>query len=851
MSGLPTLLKPGAVLPQPWMSTAQKNKLSSVTSIDFLIEYLLERAWNKQEPPKIPIKGPGSRVLVLRSGTGTGKSTVIPAYIYTKFFEELNLKKNIICTQPTVVTASDIPYQIVQNYKNLTMGTNIGFQTGSLVRKPVKGVLFATVGILLQHLKLLTDEEFMRKYSYIILDEIHNRSIEVDTTLFYLKNLLDRNYENPECPFIILTSGTFEPEVFMNYFGCPKDAFLDVVGSSHPIIDNFTTFDVSDYISYAVDLIEKIHLENLPDITNNKEYRDIMLFLQGGSQIKKVIDEIHKLNANVFIKGLEYSISHMKEQQKKYTGGKASKQQETYYLCPIMLMSENIQKGEKDYQDLYSDISSVLVDIYEFDDEGKRTDKVIDTVHASRKVIISTNSAETGITIPGLKYCIDSGMVNESQFNPNFGCNILMNKNVTQASSRQRRGRVGRKEPGVFYTCYTKETYDKMPAIPFPDIVKADATGFVLDVILSDTETKLEEVDIENVDNVDECFQMNQFDQRWYKLSHTKPFDVKKLNFIQYPAADSLSYAVEKLHGLGFIDHEYKPTLFGYLGSKFRKVDIENVRMILGGYQHGANILDLITIACFLQAGHKLGIKKNKYVPRNILDLEEEEAMMYFTKVIADEFIEYLFIWDDYMSAIDDLDKLVGKYVESAGGAGKKSTKKTTVKTVSKTDPHYIRSYLRKWAEQNGFSYDVLVKITMARDEMIADLLNIGINPYHNGLGLPRGKYNLKKIIRKNLAEGLSEIQKIKQSIYEGYRFNLYTWDQERNSYVSAYGNNPVTLDSKIVKAKELSDKPKNIVLASCMLQPSSTNPGMYDFIGGDVSVLDGYVDPDYGYIFH
>lgn len=826
MSGLPTLLKPGAVLPQPWMSSSQRGKLSTMKSIDFLIEYLLDRAWNKQEPPKIPIKGPGSRVLVLRSGTGTGKSTVIPANIYTKFFEELGNKKNIICTQPTVVTASDIPYQIVQNYKNLLIGTNIGFQTGTLVRKPVKGVLFATVGILLQHLKLLTDEEFMKKYSYIILDEIHNRSIEVDTTLFYLKNLLDRNYENPECPYVILTSGTFEPDVFMDYFECPKDAFLDVVGSSHPIVDNFTTFDVSDYISYSVDLIEKIHLENLKDITDNKEYRDIMLFLQGGSQIKKVTDEIHKLNATVFIKGLEYSTTHMKDRQKKY-GGKSSRKDklDTYFLCPIMLMSENIQKGEKDYQDLFSDIGSVLVDIYEFDDDGKRTDKVIDVVHASRKVIISTNSAETGITIPGLKYCIDSGMVNESQFNPNFGCNILMNKNVTQASSRQRRGRVGRKEPGVFFTCYTKDTYDKMPAIPFPDIVKADVTGFVLDVILSDTETKLEEIDADKV--TDECFQMNQFDQRWYKLTYTKPFDVKKLNFIQYPAADSLGYAVEKLHTLGFIDHEYKPTLFGYLGSKFRKVNIENVRMILAGYQHGANILDLITITCFLQAGHKLGIKKNKYVPRNILDLEEDESMLYFTKIIADEFIEYLFIWDEYLSTIEDLSKLM----------------------LKKSDPERIRNYLSKWAEQNSFSYDVLMKITAARDEMIADLLNIGLNPYYNGLGLPRGKYNLKKIIRSNLEEGLSEIQNIKKAIYEGYRLNLYTWDGERKSYVSAYGNNSVTLDSKLVKMKDPNDRPKNIILASCMLQPSSTNPGMYDFTGGDISVMDSYVEVDHGYL--
>jgi HrpA-like RNA helicase len=828
MSGLPTLLKPGAVLSQKWMNASQRANLSTQKSIDFLIDYLIDRTWDKTIPPKIPITGPGSRVLVLRSGTGTGKSTVLPATLYTKFYEEMGIKKNIICTQPTVITASDIPYQIVQNYKNLTMGENIGFQTGTLVRKPVKGVLFATVGILLQHLKLLTDEEFMRKYSFIILDEIHNRSIEVDTTLFYLKNLLTRCYENPDCPFLILTSGTFEPDIFMEYFGCPTDAFLDVVGSSHPISDNFTTFDVTNYIDYAVDLVEKIHLENLTDITDNKEYRDIMIFVQGGGQIKKISDKIHQLNADIFSKGVEAAKLHMKEQQKKW-GGKEKKVADVYYLCPIMLMSDNIQKGEKDYQDLFTDISSVLVDIYAFDDEGKRTDRILRTVPASRKVIISTNSAETGITVPGLRYCIDSGLVNESQFNPNFGCSVLMNKNVTQASSRQRRGRVGRKEPGVFYASYTKDTYDKMPPLSYPDIVKADVTNFVLDIILTETKTTLERIEAKEIDT--ESFQMNQFDQWWYKLKYENSFDAKKLDFIQYPAADSVTYATEKLYGLGFIDHEYKPTLFGYVGSKFRKVFIENVRMILAGYQHGANILDLITITCFLQAGHKLGIKKNKYVPRNPLGVSAAEAERYFSVVFADEFVEYLFIWDDFMKEVSRIGETLSK---------KSKTKKLEA----------IRRVLPKWAEKNGFDYDVLAKIASARDEMIVDLLNIGLNPFYNGLGLPRGTYNLVDILRNDLGEGLEEIRKIKKSIYEGYRFNLYINDG--TGYISKYGHNTVTLDSKLIKPIKPTDmpdvqqiRPKYIVVSNTMIQVSSVTPGMYEFAGGDISVLDGYVDVD------
>jgi len=154
---LPTLLKTGSILPQSWMSKEEKTRLTTEPAINWIIDYLDNRSWNKRTPPKIKIRGPGSRVGVFRSGTGTGKSTVFPPAIYSKFFEERGLHKTIVCTQPTVATATDIPYQIAQYNKNLIMGQTIGFQTGSLVRKPVKGVLFATIGILLQHLKLLTD----------------------------------------------------------------------------------------------------------------------------------------------------------------------------------------------------------------------------------------------------------------------------------------------------------------------------------------------------------------------------------------------------------------------------------------------------------------------------------------------------------------------------------------------------------------------------------------------------------------------------------------------------------------------------------------------------------------------
>jgi hypothetical protein len=135
---LPTLLKSGSIKQQKWMTREQVKKLTTITSIEWIVEYLIDRSWDRATPPKIRIKSRGSRVGVFRSGTGTGKSTVFPPAIFSEFFLKRGIRKNIICTQPTVVTAVDIPYQIALYNKELIIGRTLGYQTGSLVYKPVK-----------------------------------------------------------------------------------------------------------------------------------------------------------------------------------------------------------------------------------------------------------------------------------------------------------------------------------------------------------------------------------------------------------------------------------------------------------------------------------------------------------------------------------------------------------------------------------------------------------------------------------------------------------------------------------------------------------------------------------------
>ena len=161
---------------------------------------------------------------------------------------------------------------------------------------------------------------------------------------------------------------------------------------------------------------------------------------------------------------------------------------------------------------------------------------------------------------------------------------------------------------------------------------------------------------------------------------------------------------------------------------------------------------------------------------------------------------------------------------------------------------------LDKWAKDNHFKINGLFEVIELRDEVIGDMLNMGMNPYFNGLELDRGTYNLVEILRRNLQEGMDEIVKIKKCIYEGYRFNLCIWNNSIKGYVNNYYHNVINIESKLLRplGKEVKDdrdikqiRPQTIIVANINVKSSITEKGLYEFSGDEVSVLDGFVDID------
>jgi hypothetical protein len=157
--------------------------------------------------------------------------------------------------------------------------------------------------------------------------------------------------------------------------------------------------------------------------------------------------------------------------------------------------------------------------------------------------------------------------------------------------------------------------------------------------------------------------------------------------------------------------------------------------------------------------------------------------------------------------------------------------------------------YIEDWCEEVGVKLDGLIAAIALRDEVISDMMTAGLNPFYNGLEIPEGRYSLVEILNRNLIEGLDEIKKIKQCIYDGYYLNIYIWNDMLKSYTSARTHNTVSLISKLVKnithAEISQSKPQKIIIGDVMLRESMTDKGMYEFTGSIISVLDGFIEYD------
>jgi HrpA-like RNA helicase len=847
MSGLPTLLRPGFIVPPSDMSDSDRKMLASTVSIDYILKVIGNKIpKSRGSSIKIPPKKYGDKVILLKSDTGSGKSTVLPAKLYETFFEQT--KKNIAITQPRILTAVDTPNIIVSVPSNsfLEMDKNIGYTTGTFKRLPKEsGIIFSTIGVISQQLITLTDEDFMKRYQFIIVDEVHERDIETDLCLFYLKKLIQNNWENPECPLIILTSATFDEKIFMNYFDIPKNNYIQVIGKTFPIKAIYPEYNIKNVISYATQLSKKIHLENMMDLqpeTEENQFRDIIIFIQDTKTAETIYKDLMQFNSTIlnqsYDKLQQYLITLNTDMEEKFRGGGEIDKSKQYYILPIILNSQNFASSGLEYQNLFSNMDMIHVPLWKPDKNGNidLEDTPYKYVHPSRRIIIGTNVAETGVTIPTLKYCIDSGYQFNVEFQPNFNCNLLAIKNISKGSAIQRKGRVGRKAPGEWHPCYTESTFNYLKEDNLSQIIISDPTENLLGILIKEKECEIvEEKSINVIKNNknNNLFQMfNVIDNYWYVLNNKYKSNISSLDFIELPSMQSLSYSIEKLHILGFIDDNYDVTTVGYFANQIRFITLECKKMILSGYHYGANILDLITISSFIYATKRKVFSKN-FTMKNFLKIANDEFNFYNTILIADDFINCLFIWN-----------ILQKYIHSH--IWKLDIKNVDAEKIHNKKLLYLKN-IEEWCDENGLIFEGIIKVIEIRDTIIENLITIGLDPYKNSLGLTKSQYNLNNIFKNSFSDGISEIKKIKECIYEGFKCNLLI--NVKNNYMLGIKNIPIAIKSKFIgilnNDNVEQNKPKYVIISGFSLS-KTFNSAVYNIQSNDyISVLDNFITID------
>ncbi|KAH7054417.1 P-loop containing nucleoside triphosphate hydrolase protein [Macrophomina phaseolina] len=414
-----------------------------------------------------------TQILVFVGETGSGKTTQIPQFV---LFDDLpqTQGKMVACTQPRRVAAMSVA-QRVADEMDVNLGEEVGYSIRFEDRTSPKTIMkYMTDGMLLR--EAMNDHNLSR-YSTIILDEAHERTLATDILMGLLKEVVGRR---PDLKLVIM-SATLDAQKFQRYF---NDApLLAVPGRTHPVEIFYTPEPERDYVEAALRTVLQIHA--------TEPEGDILLFLTGEEEIEDACRKI-SLEADEMIR--EADAGPLKVYP-LYGTLPPHQQQKIFEPAPAPRTP------------------------------GGRP---------GRKVIVSTNIAETSLTIDGIVYVVDPGFSKQKVYNPRIRVESLLVSPISKASAQQRAGRAGRTRPGKCFRLYTEKAFkSELIEQTYPEILRSNLSATVLE---------LKKLGIE---------------------------DLVHFDLMDPPAPETLMRALEELNYLACLDDEGELTALGRLASEF------------------------------------------------------------------------------------------------------------------------------------------------------------------------------------------------------------------------------------------------------------------------------------------
>ncbi|WP_018657045.1 ATP-dependent RNA helicase HrpA [Actinomadura flavalba] len=352
------------------------------------------------------------QVVIVAGETGSGKTTQLP-----KICLELGrgVLGSIGHTQPRRIAARTVADRIADE-----LGTELGETVGYKVRFTDQSgdetlVKLMTDGILLAEIQT---DRLLRRYDTLIIDEAHERSLNIDFLLGYLREILPRR---PDLK-IIITSATIDPERFSKHFG---DApIVEVSGRTYPVEVRYRPVLDPDDPSADPDRDQVRAIIDAVDELGREAPGDVLVFLSGEREIRDTADALGK---------------HLGDRR-----GPATE------VLP-----------------LYARLSAA---------EQQRVFKP----HGGRRVVLATNVAETSLTVPGIKYVVDPGTARISRYSHRLKVQRLPIEAISQASADQRKGRCGRVSEGICIRLYSEEDFESRPEFTDPEILRTNLASVIL-----------------------------------------------------------------------------------------------------------------------------------------------------------------------------------------------------------------------------------------------------------------------------------------------------------------------------------------------------------------------------------
>ncbi|MFE7844356.1 ATP-dependent RNA helicase HrpA [Microbacterium sp. NPDC057407] len=380
-------------------------------------------------PPELPVSAArdeiaqairDNQVVIVAGATGSGKTTQLP-----KICLELG-RTRIAHTQPRRIAARTIAERIAEELA-VPMGTTVGYKVRFTDKvSDETRVALMTDGILLNEIHR---DRLLRRYDTIIVDEAHERSLNVDFLIGYLTRILPRR---PDLK-VVITSATIDPESFAKHFADPEGRpapIIEVSGRTFPVEvryrppagtgDADSTADSDDVDGITAALRE----------LDREPAGDVLVFLPGEAEIRDAMDAVRGMYA------------------------KDAAPTEVLPLFGRLSAAEQHRVFER---------SSVA---------GVR-----------RRVILATNVAETSLTVPGIRYVVDTGTARISRYSNRSKIQRLPIEPISQASAQQRSGRAGRTSPGVAIRLYAEEDFAARDEFTQPEILRTSLASVILQML--------------------------------------------------------------------------------------------------------------------------------------------------------------------------------------------------------------------------------------------------------------------------------------------------------------------------------------------------------------------------------